>query len=429
MSDQPSTTKPDQTSTPDAASDPAAAPTTVVEFTVSARTIWRVILMVLLTLAGLVVFDRARDLVTMLIISMFFALAMVPLVERLHHNRGWKRGAAVGVIYAGVALFIILMVVFLIPMIVNVAQTIGENWSGWIDSANQWLQDTFGVSLDDVGPTSEAGEEAAGAAEEWATQALGGFLGALSTGVGLIFSAMTIALFTFYFAADFERIQRLFLSLFNPDRQERLGWTIDQAIEQTGGYFYSRLILMGINGTGFFFTMVLVGMPWLIALPLAIIAGFISEFIPAVGTYIGGAIPVLMALALQGFVQALIVLAYVLIYQQVENYWLSPKLSAETMTLNGGVAFGAALAGGAIAGPMGAFMALPVAALITSFLTHYRKPKEVVYQSIYSDPAELAAADAGDAPPTAAEAAADAAADAASASSGDASPPTGDGAS
>jgi hypothetical protein len=78
---------------------------------------------------------------------------------------------------------------------------------------------------------------------------------------------------------------------------------------------------------------------------------------------------------------------------------------------------------------MGAFMALPVAALITSFLTHYRKPKEVVYQSIYSDPAELAAADAGDAPPTAAEAAADAAADAASASSGDASPPTGDGAS
>jgi predicted PurR-regulated permease PerM len=307
-------------------------------------------------------------------------------------------------------------------MIVNVAQTIGENWSGWIDSANQWAQDTFGVSLNDVGPTSEAGEEAAGAAEDWATQALGGFLGALSTGVGLIFSAMTIALFTFYFAADFNRIQGLFLSLFNPDRQERLGWTIDQAIEQTGGYFYSRLILMGINGTGFFFTMVLVGMPWLIALPLAIIAGFISEFIPAVGTYIGGAIPVLMALALQGFVQALIVLAYVLIYQQVENYWLSPKLSAETMTLNGGVAFGAALAGGAIAGPMGAFMALPVAALITSFLTHYRKPKEVVYQSIYSDPAELAAADAGnDDPHLEPAATSDATADAASSPSDTAS--------
>ena len=82
-------------------------------------------------------------------------------------------------------------------------------------------------------------------------------------------------------------------------------------------------------------------------------------------------------------------LAYVLIYQQIENYWLSPKLSAQTMTLNGGVAFGAALAGGAIGGPMGAFMALPVAAMITSFLSHYRTAHEVVFNSAYRDQAEL----------------------------------------
>lgn len=188
-----------------------------------------------------------------------------------------------------------------------------------------------------------------------------------------------------------------------------MGWTWDQAIEQTGGYFYSRLILMLINGLGFFFTMVLVGLPVLLALPLAIMAGFISEFIPAVGTYIGGAIPILVTLGLEGFAQALIVLGYVLIYQQVENYWLSPKISAQTMTLNGGVAFGAALAGGAIAGPMGAFMALPVAALITSFASHYRKPKEVMYHSIYessdeqpdgsedgSDPTDATATTGGD---------------------------------
>jgi hypothetical protein len=147
--------------------------------------------------------------------------------------------------------------------------------------------------------------------------ALGGFIGAFATGIGVVFSAMTIALFTFYFTADHQRIQRLVLSWFAPERQERLGWTWDQAVEQTGAYFYSRLILMLINGLGFFFTMVLVGLPWLIALPLAIFAGFVSEFIPAVGTYIGGAVPVLMALALQGFAQALIVLAYVLIYQQI----------------------------------------------------------------------------------------------------------------
>jgi predicted PurR-regulated permease PerM len=292
----------------------------------------------------------------------------------------------------------IVMVVFLIPMMVTVAQSIGDNWSTWMDNLNNWAQDTFNVSLSDIGPASSAGEDAAGAAEDWGKQALGGFLGALSTGIGLIFSMMTIALFTFYFTVDYQRIQRLVLSWLPPHHQERLGWTWDQAVEQTGGYFYSRMILMVINGSGFFFTMVLVGLPVLFAIPLAIFAGFVSEFIPAVGTYIGGAIPVLLTLAVEGVAQALVVLGYVLIYQQIENYWLSPKLSAKTMTLNGGVAFGAALAGGAIGGPMGAFMALPVAALITSFLSHYRTPQDVIYQSIYGDADELpdAASDGSD---------------------------------
>jgi len=361
----------------------------VVIHEISTKSIWRVIGAVLLTLIGIVLVLRARDLVGMLVISFFFSLAMIPLVERVHAKRGWKRGAAVGLVYGLGALFMIVMVLFLIPMIVQVAQTIGDNWSEWIDRANKWASDTLGVSLNDVGPTSEAGQEAAGAAEDWAANALGTFVGAFSTGIGLIFSAMTIALFTFYFTADHQRIQQLVLSWFNPKHQQRLGWTWDQAVEQTGGYFYSRMVLMLINGAGFFFVMVLVGLPVLVALPLAVFAGFVSEFIPAVGTYIGGAVPVLMALALQGFVQGLIVLAYVLIYQQIENYWLSPKLSAESMTLNGGVAFGAALAGGAISGPMGAFMALPVAALITAFLSEYRTAKEVVYHSVYEDASEL----------------------------------------
>jgi predicted PurR-regulated permease PerM len=368
----------------------------VVTNEVSTRTLWRIVGVVVLVFLGFVVLGRARSLVSMLIISMFFSLAMIPLVEKLHKKRGWKRGAAVGVIYALGALFMIVMVVFLVPMMVTVAQSIGDNWSTWMGNLNSWAESTFSVSISDLKDTNQAGADASSAAENWGKQALGGFLGALGTGIGLIFSAMTIALFTFYFTADHIRIQKLILSWFSPEKQERLGWTWDQAVEQTGGYFYSRMILMVINGSGFFFTMVLVGLPVLFAIPLAIFAGFVSEFIPAVGTYIGGAVPVLLTLAVEGFAQALVVLGYVLIYQQIENYWLSPKLSSKTMTLNGGVAFGAALAGGAIGGPMGAFMALPIAALITSFLSHYRKPHDVVYQSIYDSGDEQPDANADD---------------------------------
>ena len=111
---------------------------------------------------------------------------------------------------------------------------------------------------------------------------------------------------------------------------------------------------------------------------MSVFEGFVAEFIPAVGTYIGAAVPIVMTLAVQGFGAGLILLVWTLIYQQGENYWLSPKLSAETMSINGGVAFGAALAGGAIAGPMGAFMALPFAALITSIIANSGKTYAVV---------------------------------------------------
>lgn len=359
----------------------------VVVFEISPRSIWHVIGAILLTVGAVIVFNRARGLVVQLIIAFFFALAIVPLVERIHKKRGWKRGAAVGAIYGVFLLFFLVMVFFLIPMMVDVATLIGDNAATWATQANQWVSDTFGVSLSgpDLAATGDAGADAAAATSEWLQSALGSLLGVFATGIGLIFAAMTIALFTFYFAANNQRIQTIILSWFNPDTQERLGWTWDTAMEQTGGYFYSRMILMVINGSGFFFTMVLVGLPTAIALPLAIFAGFVSEFIPAIGTYIGGAIPIAITLAMQGMVQGLIVLGYVLVYQQVENYWLSPKVSAQTMTLNGGVAFGAALAGGAIGGPMGAFMALPVAALITSFIGNYHTPREVVYKSKYAD--------------------------------------------
>ena len=160
---------------------------------------------------------------------------------------------------------------------------------------------------------------------------------------------------------------------------------MDQSITQVGGYLYSRLLLTLINGVGFFVVMVAVGMPVALAIPLAIFGGFVSEFIPNIGTYIGGAVPVALTVALQGLVPAVIVLGYVVVYQQIENYWLSPKISAQTMELNGALAFGSALAGGALFGPMGAFMALRAAALISSFIENYRHRYEVVYVSAYAE--------------------------------------------
>jgi predicted PurR-regulated permease PerM len=317
----------------------------------------------------------------MVLISFFFSLALEPAVRRLTARYEWRRGAAVGVIYLAGALFVTFMVVVLIPALAELARVIGEQGAQWIDNVNQWTSDTFGVEITSASTAQDLAENTDEALSGFASGAFGTAVDIATAGIGLIFNLATIAMFTFYFTAEAPQVKNAVLRLFSPRAQLRIGWTWDQAIVQTGGYFYSRMILMFINGIGFFFTMVAVGMPVALATPLALFGSFVSVFIPAIGTYIGGAIPVLVTLAIQGLTAALIVLAYVLVYQQIENYVLSPRISAQTMTLNGGVAFGAALAGGAIAGPMGAFTALPIAALISSFISNYVASHEVVYRS------------------------------------------------
>lgn len=353
------------------------------EVRIATYSLWQAVAVVLFTIIAIWAVFTAKSLVSMLVISFFFSLALQPAVNRLCVARGWRRGAAVGFVYLVGALFFVFLIFIIAPSLVAIANAIGAHASEWGDTINTWLANNLGTNPA-VADLESAGSELDATMTEWAKSVFGNVLGIVSSGIGFVFSAATIAMFTFYFTADSPRIQRAVLSLFSTNVQERIGWTWDEAIRQTGGYFYSRSILMVINGLGFFFTMVLVGMPTALSAGLAIFGAFVSVFIPAIGTYIGGAVPIMVTLGVQGLTAALIVLGYVLVYQQVENYYLSPKISANTMSLNGGVAFGAALAGGALAGPMGAFMALPVAALITSVISNYAAHNEVLYVSPYA---------------------------------------------
>ncbi|MCZ6631390.1 MAG: AI-2E family transporter [Actinobacteria bacterium] len=356
-------------------------PQSPVQDVVAWRSIWRVIGAILITLSLLWALWQMRPLVGIILISVFLALALEPGVRWLTARYQWRRGAAFGVIYAAGLVFLIVMVVVLIPAISQFTNEIGEQGPVWVTDLNQWSTDVFGVVIVDPDVADDGVEGLVIYIRDWADDSLGGLTGVASAGVTLLFSFSTIAMFTFYFVADSDRITRTVLSWFRPESQERIGWTLDEAIKQTGGYFYSRTLLMLINGVGFFITMVVVGVPVSMSIPLSVFGAFVSVFIPVIGTYLGAAIPILVTLAVEGLGAALILLGYVLLYQLVENSWLSPKLSSETMSLSGGMAFGAALAGGSIAGPMGAFLALPTAALITSFITNYATTYEVAYES------------------------------------------------
>ena len=102
-----------------------------------------------------------------------------------------------------------------------------------------------------------------------------------------------------------------------------------------------------------------------------------SQFVPSIGTYLAGALPVLIAL-FHDPVDALWVLVFITVYRQFENMVLSPRITSRTMALHPAVAFGAVVAGGAIMGPIGALLALPAAASVQALVSTYLHRYEVV---------------------------------------------------
>jgi predicted PurR-regulated permease PerM len=112
--------------------------------------------------------------------------------------------------------------------------------------------------------------------------------------------------------------------------------------------------------------------------------GLVSQFIPVVGTYIAMLLPVLVALG-ESVGDAIAVLIFFAIYQQVENYIFSPKITARTMQLHPAVAFASAIVGGSVLGPIGAFLALPAAAIVQAVLSTYMERYAVVESELTSD--------------------------------------------
>jgi predicted PurR-regulated permease PerM len=248
----------------------------------------------------------------------------------------------------------------------------------WIDKLNAFTQQHFNATVVSASSSRES-SQAVGSVSHYLQQHAGDVLGAVGNLLGAIFGLLTVGLFTFYLTANGPQIRRALLSRMPPERQRRVLWAYNTAIEKTGGYLYSNLLLTLINGGLMLVTLLLVGVPY--ALPLALFEGVVAEFIPIVGTYVAGAVPVLVALASLGLGPALIVMAEILVYQQVENYLLSPRISQQTMKLNAGLAFGAAMAGGAVGGIVGAFFALPLAAVIQSFVSNYYSGRYEVVES------------------------------------------------
>ena len=345
---------------------------------------WELTLVVIvggLSLLGILfVLDRLSTFISILIVSLFLSFALEPAVSYLA-KRGWRRGAATGLIFVLMLLAFSLIVALIVPAIVTGVSQLVSSAPELVSRLADWLR-PLGINISQDQLTTEIRNNAQTLGTQ-ATKLAGGIVSITSTVLGGLFRVATIGLFTFYMVAEGPKLRRVICSALPPARQERVLFIWETAIDQTGGYFYSRLLLAIINGTGMYVVLRMTNVPF--AAPLALFEGVVAEFIPIVGTYIGGAAPIVVAF-LTSTSAGVAALAYVLVYQQIENYFLSPRLTARTMSLHPAVAFGAALIGGAMGGLFMAFLALPAAGVAQAAVKEWGRRYEVVSGALTSEP-------------------------------------------
>lgn len=325
-------------------------------------------------------FNELRGFVLILLVSLFLSFALEPAVNYLS-RRGWRRGAATGFVFLVLFFFCAIVITAVGSVVVNQVQDFVEKAPDYVDRTERWVNETFDANIDadevrdrltaDDGPVTEIVNRLARNAVSIGTSA-----------IGIVFQAFTILLFTFYLVADGPKLRRTICSYLPPDKQRHVLRNWDLAIEKTGGYIYSRGLLAVISAIAHWAAFQVIGVPYPLA--LGIWVGLISQFIPVIGTYIAGALPVFVAL-LSDPVDALWALGFVVVYQQVENYFLAPRVTAHTMNMHPAVAFGAVIVGASMFGPAGALLALPAAALAQAFAGEYLQQHELIDTKLMSE--------------------------------------------
>ncbi len=301
-------------------------------------------------------FESLSGFLVTVLISLFFSFALEPAVNWLE-RKGMRRGLGTLVMFA-----VVIVAVAVLSFVVGSALT--EQMRSFvadapelIDDIEVWLQE----NIDDSIELTQARDQFL--SDDGLGQQLTGFadnaVGIGASVVGLIFDLFTIALFTFYLTADGPRLRRTICSRLHPDRQRGVLGIWDLAIQKTGGYILSRTVLASISALVTWIAFSIIGVPFPLA--LAVWVGIVSQFVPVVGVYIAGSLPVILTL-LESPPKALWALLFMLGYQQIENYLLAPRVDSRTLKIHPAVSFGSVLAGAAVLGPVGALLALPAAA-------------------------------------------------------------------
>jgi predicted PurR-regulated permease PerM len=306
----------------------------------------------------------------LILIALFLAMGLNPAVEALR-RRNLSRTMAVTIIFTSVIAFVIFFALVVAPPVVSQGTQL-------INKAPQLLNDLTNnkaiSNLNDhygIIDTLQAKLKSVTSNGTLLVSTFGGVLGVGKSILSGFFSFLTVLVLTLYFITSLPQAVNLGLSLVPASRRDRVGRLTNAIIGRVGSFVGSQIIIAIMASVFVLALAIVLGLPSPIAIAMIIL---VCGLIPLVGHFIGCSIVTIIALTQSVLIGVIAFVAYV-VYVQVENYVVTPRIMKKTMSVPGAVTIIAALIGSSLLGLIGGLLAVPVAAAIILILDEVVIPR------------------------------------------------------
>ena len=312
----------------------------------------------------------ASQIFVLLVISIFLAMGLNPAVE-FFRRRGLSRGWSVAAILGLVIAFVVALAFLIIPPVIKQTSSLIENAptllenlknNSYISEINKHygLVDSLTAKVQSLTKNGTL-----------IISAFGGIVGVGKTFISGIFTALTILVLTMYFTISLPQVLDYGIRLAPASRRPRIRALTDGIVSRIGAFVGSQISVAFIAGIVMGLICGLLGLPSPIALGMLV---FICGMIPLIGHFLGSAVLTIVGFTQSVFTGVAILVAY-LVYQQIENYLLMPKIMHKTLSIPGLVTIVSALIGASLLGLVGGIIAVPIAASILLILEEVVYPK------------------------------------------------------
>jgi predicted PurR-regulated permease PerM len=327
---------------------------------------WRLLLIGAVAVVVLYIAAQLSFLLGSIVVAAMGCALLEPIRSTIRRNGGGPTVAWVSAFFVGV-LFLFGVVALAVTEFYDNYDELAVQTTEGVSQVTDWLR---GPPLKiKVSGVDDAVSRALGTVKDSPTTALSGTLSVLSTTGGLLASALLTFVTTFFLMKDRARIWSAFLNIVPSDGRDVVDRSGRAAWQVLVGYVQVTLISALVDSTAIGVTAAIVGVP--VAFALAILV-FLFAFIPTVGAIISGAATVLIALVAQGPTAALVLAIVVLVVQQLDANVMYPFLASRRLSVHPLASILLVAGGGVVGGIFGAFLAVPVAAMLIAVVQEIR---------------------------------------------------------